>query len=698
MIADLLIQLRYSARSWLRAPVLSLALILTIGLGVASNASIDALTRGLADSQQPFPPEMFETIRLLLRTAALGVFVIACANVAAFLLARSAARTRETAVRVAIGAGRAHLIRQVIAESVLIATAGAIAGGMLAYWIARIVPAFLYDQDAERMRFAHDPGGLVFIVGACTAITVACGLLPLIETRADDPGAIMQRENSGPSRTSLRIGAALVVLQMAGCTTLLISAGLLYSSYRSSLFTSTGQRLAHAAIATVEALQMSSKFQQANGALEYFDEVARHGTSLVRPAAIGWSATLPGDRPVWQTFQVEAADAPTRSFTFESAHFTRRTIERIVTPPVRGRLFGTADNGPCGGVVLSVEAAQELGAGPIIGRSIQSPSGEWTQVVGVVRLLQDSPQPVVFHYAPDADETVPVASTYLVPHVDEALHTQLDVNIVSENYFDLLGLRLIAGTSFTDSAGACRVGIVNTEAADRDFGGNAVGAAIIDRLGRRTSIIGVVSSAKLRGAQRDIVPTLYLPMQQDVQPRMTMIMETEGVSDRTLRELHRRIALTPGGREDRTIVTTLDRHLSRTAFAPERIATVLVGSSAAVALIMGLLGLYGVMSDATRRRRREFALRIALGAGRSHLIRQVIAEATRLVIAGATAGVAGAWIVGRWLSEVTPDAAGPSPLAWLAPPLALAIAVAVASVLPARRALATDPLLIMRVE
>ena len=120
-----------------------------------------------------------------------------------------------------------------------------------------------------------------------------------------------------------------------------------------------------------------------------------------------------------------------------------------------------------------------------------------------------------------------------------------------------------------------------------------------------------------------------------------MIMETGGVDRATLRQLRARIAAIPGGREERIAITTLESQLSRTALAPARIATVLVGASAAIALLLGALGLYGVMTDATRRRRREFALRIALGAQRGHVVGQVIAEGMRLVVAGTGAGIVG---------------------------------------------------------
>ena len=82
---------------------------------------------------------------------------------------------------------------------------------------------------------------------------------------------------------------------------------------------------------------------------------------------------------------------------------------------------------------------------------------------------------------------------------------------------------LVDGRNFTDTADPRRVAIVNEQAADLYFNGDAVGAAIIDRLGRRTGIIGVVGSAELRAAARAVPPTVYLPMEQDFLFRMTLV-------------------------------------------------------------------------------------------------------------------------------------------------------------------------------
>ena len=205
----------------------------------------------------------------------------------------------------------------------------------------------------------------------------------------------------------------------------------------------------------------------------------------------------------------------------------------------------------------------------------------------------------------------------------------------------------------------------------------------------------MVGSNTLRAAQRGVAPAVYFPIEQDFHPRMSMIAETNGVDRGTLARLHRRLAAIPGGRENRIIVTTLDDHLSRTALAPERIATVLVGASATLALMLGMLGLYGVMNDAARRRQREFALRMALGAQGGHVIGQVLREGMRLVVAGAALGLTGSFLVARWLAQIAPPG-DVSMLVWIAAPGCLATAVAIASVLPARNALASDPIQIMR--
>ena len=130
--------------------------------------------------------------------------------------------------------------------------------------------------------------------------------------------------------------------------------------------------------------------------------------------------------------------------------------------------------------------------------------------------------------------------------------------------------------------------------------------------------------------------------------------------------------------------------------APLRIAAVLVGTFATVALALGILGLYGALTDAARERRREIAVRILLGAQSWRLIRQVLGEGGRLAAAGTIAGMLASVLAAGLLVRIAPGMGAPSLWVWMAAPLVSLGAVAVASVLPACRALSVDPLTIAR--
>ena len=257
----------------------------------------------------------------LLQVAATAVFLIACANVAAFLLTRASARARETAVRVAIGARRRQLIRQLLIDSVLISLMGGAAGLLLASWSADLVPLMFFDQDAERLVFAPDASGIVMTSLLCVIITIACGLMPLFETRDDRPSAVLQRESVGPSRLITRINAGLILVQMAGCTLLVISTGLLLQSFRASLETAAGRRLGNPVLVTLETLPASKSATLIEGR-KYFDDAVMAARSVAPVTDVVWAARLPGARVVWQwaRFDPPASRASRRDHAPGAAH------------------------------------------------------------------------------------------------------------------------------------------------------------------------------------------------------------------------------------------------------------------------------------------------------------------------------------------------------------------------------------------
>jgi ABC-type antimicrobial peptide transport system permease subunit len=184
-------------------------------------------------------------------------------------------------------------------------------------------------------------------------------------------------------------------------------------------------------------------------------------------------------------------------------------------------------------------------------------------------------------------------------------------------------------------------------------------------------------------------------MTQDYLPRMTLILGASAADASTLSALRRALDAVDGGGAP-AVVTTLEAQLGRTALASERIATILVGASTATALALGMLGIYGALADFTRHRRREIALRMALGAQRWRVMLQVVREGLRLAAIGALAGGLASLPVARWLARVTPSAGSLTVWVWLAVPLVLILAVTIASVLPVGRALAVNPLSVMK--
>jgi ABC-type antimicrobial peptide transport system permease subunit len=663
------------------------------------NASDRAITALPYTGQTPEMASSMLRLGALLELAASAVFLIACANVTAFVLARSSARARETAVRVAIGARRRQLFRQLLIDSAVIALIGGAAGLILASWMADIVPLMFFDQDADRLVFAPDARGILATALLCIAITIACGLAPLVETRDDEPSAVLQREVAGPSKVMTRISTGLLLMQMAGCSLLVISTGLLLQGFRAALDTEAGRRLGNPVLATLEALPSPSPDE----GRKYFADAVAAAASVTTMAETVWAARLPGSRVAWQWARFDRAQSERREVAMAVEPLNAKALDRLALPPVSGRLFGAFDAGRCGTIVLNEVAAKMMFSGHPIGRLIDTPAGRPVEVIGVARLADPRDGMVPRAYDHPA-ATVPLGLTgqvtFLAPPAAELDSGLLDVNIVSPNYFDAMGLSLIAGQLFDGRAGdgsrACRIGVLNDEAAARYFGGNAIGGAVIDAAGRRTEIVGVVRSASLRAAQRLVEPTLFLPLTQDYLPRMTAVLVTPSADDAMLEAIRRRISAVPGGRADRLVVTTLDDHLSSTALAAERIAATLVGTFAAIAVTLGCLGLYGLMADAARRRQREFAMRIALGAQAWRVVRLVMTEGLRLVGIGAAVGMLLSLLVAQRLSTIVPAAGWPSPAIWIAALVLLAGAVAVASVVPARRALSADLVSLMR--
>lgn len=719
---DFLANIRYSVRSFARTPSLALALIFSIALGLGSNAVLYGFVRGLISATlenagtvgvgetrvemgtTPGVADALARVGALLRVAAAAVLLIACMNVAAFLIARASARARETSVRVALGASRARLAGLVLSDAFVITIGGSAAGLVLATWTANILPALFFSEDAEHLVYAPDLAAIAISATVGVVITIACGLLPLVEMRDDRPATVLQRESAGSSTKTRRLRAGLVIVQMSCCSALVVSTALLLQSFRSAMETSTGERLRETLLATLQVRpESTSRHEILALGLKYFRESESAARSVPGVTSTAWVTTIPGGAPTLQSLRIEQAHTPFIDATINSAPFTPDTLKLVSMPPVAGRVFGGQDTREtCPVVVINQEAADGSFGDDAVGRAIEDRTGRRMEIVGVVAMRSDADslpthRPTIFYY-PQQGEALADRRGIRVPDAQTAsTPVTLETNIVSRSFFEMMDSAVTAGRLFSDDvpASACGVGIVNQEAAARYFGGEAVGASVIDATGRRTEIVGVVQAPRLLALQREVEPVMYVPMTQNHLPRMAMLIRTAQADRATLTLVRRRLERVRGAFRPPAVVM-LEQHLNRTALAPLRIATVFISASAAMALALGIMGLYGSMAEAARQRRRETALRVALGAQAWRVRREVFATGARLAGGGLVIGILGALASSRMLARISPSATPLNAWAWVAAPLLLMASVAIAGLLPARRALMADPLKTLR--
>lgn len=625
-------------------------------------------------------------VSALLNFAGALVFFIACANVASFLVGRATARAHETSLRVALGASRGQLIRGLLADSIVISIAGGALGLLLALWTSLVLPSLLFEEDAQHLVFAPDVFSIVAASAACIGITIVCGLLPVFAISHHRPANVLRRESAGPSIGIRRLRIGLVIAQMMSCCVLVISTAFLFAGLSSALESSVGHRLRHPILVSV----------LADDGLRYFRNVQLAARSVAGVSDKAWVGRLPGDQPAWVSFRVEPQQLPLREVTLNVGALT------AFSRTVAGRLFGL-EHQTCRSALVNEEAAQVLFGDATVGRSLLDIANSPVKIIGVLAMpkTEHAASPTLyFHQAdPKGPQAERMGLAKFHTPVDSTLQQiELDSNVVSPGYFAVMGWPLVAGKFFPDNPKpvGCRVAVINREANDLYFNGNAIGASVIDDIGRRTEIIGVVHATGLGTFERRMEPAIYFPMAQDFLPYMTLILNAPGVDKRTLEELRSSIDAVPGRGPAPVLVKTLDTYLSQTALAPLRIATMIIGASATTALLLSVLGLFGALSDAVRQRRREFAVRIALGAQRRHVIWQVLKDGGRLAFAGTLAGTLGSLLLARTLSEIVPGNASPALWIWLAAPLLLGVSVVIASVVPARRALILNPLVVLR--
>jgi putative ABC transport system permease protein len=522
------------------------------------------------------------------------VLLIACANVANLLLARASTRRTEMAVRAALGATRARIVRQLVLESLMLSLVGGVAGTVVATGMLGVLRALGPESIPRLADVSVDTTVLLFTFVVALVTGLVFGLTPALAASRADTQSMLREDGRGStaSRSRQRVRGALVVAELALALVLLVGAGLLIRSLNALTAVDPGVRVEN--VLTFNIGLPPSKFE---------------------------------DRP----FIVD---------------FYRQLRERLAAAPG----------------VTSVALASRL---PLSGDDHSAR----------VRLPSE----------PDAPGS----------------GRQVQDRAITPEYFRTLGIPLRAGREFTDAdaASAPPVVIINEALARRLFPNeSALGKRIIpSRAGNvPREVVGVVGDARQFGVDVPAEPEFYIPHTQDPWPWMNVVVRTAGdpvsfarTAESVVWSMDRTIPLTR--------VQTME-DLFATSIAPRRFNMIVLGTFACVALLLAVVGIYGVMASLVAQRTREIGIRVALGAGRSHVVGLIVGHAAVLAAIGVAIGLGAAFALSRLMRGLVFGVGPADPLTFAATGVILATVALAASYAPARRAMRVDPVIALRNE
>ncbi|HUE22945.1 MAG TPA: ABC transporter permease [Bryobacteraceae bacterium] len=534
-----------------------------------------------------------KTPMLVLLGAVGFVLLIACSNIAGLMLARASGRSREIAIRAALGAGRWDLIRQSLAESLMLAFAGALAGLGVAFAGMKGLLALAPEGLPIAVGIRMDPAVLAFTALAAIAAGILFGVAPAWQISRLDRYKLLKeggRANTGGLGRQ-RLRAALVVAEVALALVLLVGAGLFLRSLAALEDVNPGfepQGVITAGLSLP--------------ATHYADPGKR--IAFYR-AVLGNLATLPGVTAVAGAIPVPfSGDGGSASFS----------IEGRPTPP--------GDPGPHG-----------------------------------------------------------------------------DISWVSPDYFATLKIPIRRGRVFTDGdrQDTEAVALVD-EALARQYWPNEDPIGRHIRWGRTwhtiVGVVGHVKNADLGG--EDVKGRYYFPIYQSPPPFMRFMVRTPSDPARLaagIRGAVRTVDSTQPVSQVRLLPEMVNSSL-----APRRFVVTVLSVFAGMALLMAVIGLYGVIGYAVTQRTQELGVRMALGAQGGEILRLVLGQGMRLAGAGAAIGLAVSLIASRLLRHELFHVSSFDPLTFTLMAAVLIGAALLASYIPARRATRVDPMVALRYE
>jgi predicted permease len=513
-----------------------------------TNRNARILVRTELQNRVAQAPPVATLVAMLMALAALVLFV-ACANVAGLLASRAPMRAREMAMRLAIGAGRPRIVRQLIVESMLVAALGCALGLGIGYAAVMLFSRIQIPVDLPiTAAFTLDRRALLFSVAVAIASACLFGLAPAVRSARTDLTAVMKASDAAGYGRRRHWGRRLLVAgQVAVAVVLLVVATFAYRGFQKQLGSGPGFR-------TDRLLMMSVAPKQ----LRYSDEQAQQFFEKLAASA----RLLPG---------VKSA-----------------TVTRYM--PMDGVPPATA----------------------IVPEGFQFPPGQ---------------------------ESVVLASS-----------------IVDERYFDTIGLPILEGRAFqaTDTADAPRVAIVNEVAAQRYWPGrSAIGKRfrLDNARGPWALVVGIAKTSKYTFVMENPKPFVYLPFRQRPADSMFLLAESIGEPSSLAAPLRELVGQLDANLPIANIRTMEELYRMRSVIVLDVIVTT-IGAMGGMGLVLAVVGLYGLVAYAASRRTKEIGIRLAIGAGRSSVLRMVLSQALRLTLGGLVAGLAASFGAGPLLDAI----------------------------------------------
>src|SRR5262247_586966 len=311
---------------------------------------------------------------LLILLGAVGlVLLIACANVANLLLVRASARQKEMAVRVALGASRRTLVRQLLTESFLLVVLGAALGILLALWGTSFIASQLPDGIPRLQEAYVDARVLVFTLAVSLLTGLLFGLAPALQASRPNLTEGLKEGERGSSGRRQRLRSGLVIGEVGLTLTLMVGAGLLIQSFRRVLAVDPGFKAQN-----LLTMQLSVNKPDVQQVANFFDQLQQNIRNLPGVTAVAVSNGLPFESANYPGFIIEGRPAPDNKggglrYAVSPAYFQTMGIELI-----KGRLFAAEDtrDSQLVTVINEVFARQHFPNEDPLGKRIRQPSAD----------------------------------------------------------------------------------------------------------------------------------------------------------------------------------------------------------------------------------------------------------------------------------------------------------------------------------